>query len=357
MSDALQPETRQALQPTGVGSETDEGYMLLGLIVAIALILLWLSAAATSEAFAIKRDREAETARRADQYVRAIRLYYKKFGHYPGSVEQLEKSNNIRFLRKRWEDPLTKTTDWRMISVGQNQTTPKGFFGEPLTGLASTGLGALSGSQSSGMPGPGNPLGGSSGPGSPPGGSLGATPAGAPAGAAPGGFGTTFGSPIGAPSGPGGVAAPAGGAPGVPGVPTAAPGAPGSGAAAAGTGTGSNSTSSPFGSSNGLGGTNGAIMGVGTNATGNSILEINEQTTYQSWEFLYDPRVELLKQKQQLNQGLQTSGAGSFGQAPGSTAPGTTTPGAANPSGGTPGVTAPPSGPGTAPTIGVPVQP
>lgn len=352
MGDPLQLETRQAPGPTGVGSEAEEGYMLLGLIVAIALILLWLSAAATSEAFAIKRDREAETARRADQYVRAIRLYYKKFGHYPGSVEQLEKSNNIRFLRKRWEDPLTKTTDWRMISVGQNQTTPKGFFGEPLTGLATTGLGALSGSQSSGMPGPGTPLGGSSGPGSRPGGNLGGTPAGSPAGAEPGGFGTAFGSPASAPSGAGAVTAPASGAPGVPGAAGAGVGAAGAGTGAAA--TGSNSTTSPFGSSNGLGGTNGAIMGVGTNATGNSILEINEQTTYQSWEFLYDPRVELLKQKQQLNQGLQTSGAGSFGQTPGGTGPGTTAPGAANPSG---APTAPTSGPGTAPTLGVPIQP
>jgi hypothetical protein len=38
-------------------------------------------------------------------------------------------------------------------------------------------------------------------------------------------------------------------------------------------------------------------MGVGSSATGNSILTPNEQTTYETWEFLYDPRVEQLKQR------------------------------------------------------------
>ena len=34
-------------------------------------------------------------------------------------------------------------------------------------------------------------------------------------------------------------------------------------------------------------------MGVGMNATGNSLVVLNGQTTYQTWEFLYDPRVEV----------------------------------------------------------------
>jgi len=104
--------------PRGIRAADDEGYMLLGLIVAIAILLLWLAVAATNAAFAIRRDREVETARRADQYVRAIRLYYKKFGHYPGSVEQLEKSNNIRFLRRRWiEATIATATQLKSCAV------------------------------------------------------------------------------------------------------------------------------------------------------------------------------------------------------------------------------------------------
>jgi hypothetical protein len=75
---------------------------------------------------------------------------------------------------------------------------------------------------------------------------------------------------------------------------------------------------------------------VGTNATGNSILEINEQTTYQTWEFLYDPRVELLRQKQQLNSGLQSTPAGSFGQTPNGQVPNGSVQDTTNPAGSNP---------------------
>ncbi len=60
-------------------------------------------------------------------------------------------------------------------------------------------------------------------------------------------------------------------------------------------------------------------MGVGSSATGASILVVNEQTTYQTWEFLYDPRIEQLKIAGQLNGGgVGSAAAGSLGQTPGS---------------------------------------
>jgi hypothetical protein len=86
-------------------------------------------------------------------------------------------------------------------------------------------------------------------------------------------------------------------------------------------------------------------MGVGLSASGDSIIEINEQTTYATWEFLYDPRIEQLKQKAAMNGGAGSIGAGSLGQTPG----GIGTPGAPNPTGTSPGFGAsPPAGP-TAP--------
>ena len=57
-------------------------------------------------------------------------------------------------------------------------------------------------------------------------------------------------------------------------------------------------------------------MGIGSSATGNSILIVNEQTTYQTWEFLYDPRIEKLKAAAALNAGVPTAGAGGLGQTP-----------------------------------------
>ena len=128
--------------------------MLVGLIVAIFLILLVLGTAAPKVARDLQREREVEAEHRANQYVRAIQLYYRKFGHYPGSMDQLEKSNNIRFLRQQYVDPMTGKADWRMIKVGENKTTVKGFFGQPLTGLT-PGLGTAAGMASPGAIGAG----------------------------------------------------------------------------------------------------------------------------------------------------------------------------------------------------------
>jgi hypothetical protein len=97
-------------------------------------------------------------------------------------------------------------------------------------------------------------------------------------------------------------------------------------------------------------------MGVGSSAKGNSILVVNEQTTYESWEFLYDPRIEKLKAAAALNAGASSVGAGGLGQTPGaiggSTNPSnpsnptnpfgnSTTTGAGSSSGGTPPPTQP----------------
>ena len=55
----------------------------------------------------IQRDKELETIHRGEQYRRAIQLYYRKFQRYPTSIDQLVNTNQIRFLRKKYTDPLT----------------------------------------------------------------------------------------------------------------------------------------------------------------------------------------------------------------------------------------------------------
>jgi type II secretory pathway pseudopilin PulG len=127
----------------------EQGSMLVGLVVAVFLILVALSVAAPKVAQELRREREVEAIHRANQYVRAIQLYYRKGGMYPASLDILEKSNNIRFLRQRYADPMTGKPDWRLIKVGEAKTTVKGFFGKPLTGLA-PGLGSAAGMASGG---------------------------------------------------------------------------------------------------------------------------------------------------------------------------------------------------------------
>ena len=87
----------------------------------------------------IQRDREVETFHRGMQYRRAVQLYYRKFHAYPPNADALVKTNEIRFLRKKYIDPMTGKADWKPVMYGQNKTpTAMGFFGQPLSGNATT---------------------------------------------------------------------------------------------------------------------------------------------------------------------------------------------------------------------------
>jgi type II secretory pathway pseudopilin PulG len=268
--------------------------MLVGLIVAIFIILLVMGVAAPQVARGLRREREVETIHRGNQYVRAIQLYYKKFQHYPGSLEQLEKTNNVRFLRQRYADPMTGKADWRLIKVGEAKTTVKGFFGQPLAGLPAAGMGGGIGSGISGSTGStGSAFGtaGASGTGS----AFGSPGA--------GGSGSTFGSTNGASTAGTGSSDPSG-----------AGGSSGSTGSTGGIGSQSATTFS---------GTGAPFVGVGSSKSGESITVLNEQPSYQTWEFIYDPRIEQLKAKASLfGGGPATSSGSGLGSGIGSGLPG-----------------------------------
>ena len=96
------------IRPKAKCTSAEDGYLLLTVLVMIFLMLLALSVAAPKVAKEIQRDREREAVQRGLQYKRAIRLYYKKFGAYPTDIKQLENTNEIRFLRKRYKDPIDR---------------------------------------------------------------------------------------------------------------------------------------------------------------------------------------------------------------------------------------------------------
>ena len=81
--------------------------MLLTLMLFVALLAIASMAWIQRIDFEIKRDREEELIHRGVQYSRALRNYVKKFGHYPGRIEDLETTNNVHYLRKRYKDPIT----------------------------------------------------------------------------------------------------------------------------------------------------------------------------------------------------------------------------------------------------------
>ncbi|MGC2170608.1 MAG: hypothetical protein WA623_04390 [Candidatus Sulfotelmatobacter sp.] len=107
-----------ALESKYVGSRLrkQRGYVLLALLLAVSLLVITAAAAAPSIASQIRRDRETELIRRGMQYRRAIRRFAKQTGRFPLTLADLENTNGIRYLRKRYKDPLTGK-DFRLLHM------------------------------------------------------------------------------------------------------------------------------------------------------------------------------------------------------------------------------------------------
>jgi type II secretory pathway pseudopilin PulG len=257
----------------------EEGYILLAVLFMVALVLITLSIAAPKVAADIQRDREVELQHRGKQYVRAIKMYYKKFGAYPPNLDALVKTNEIRFLRKRYKDPMTGKDDWHMIHFGENKTPSYGFFGQPIGGTGGSTLAGV------GPGGVGQNLGGSIFGSSGVGGSSvgGSSIGGFGAGSNPG---STPGSNPGANTDPNaGNGTNSNGTNGTPGASTDPNSQNGS------TGSGSSFMS---GSSNGSGQTfgGGGIIGVESISPKATILEYKKKKHFNEWEFWYDPNAD-----------------------------------------------------------------
>jgi type II secretory pathway pseudopilin PulG len=123
------------------------GYMLITLMLFLALLAIAALAVLPDVAFQIKRDREEELIHRAVAYSRGIRRYYKKFGRYPNRLEDLETTNNLRFIRKRYKDPITdqdftilRWGDPRLVGLMPGSQIPgPGLKGPPRPGTTSVG--------------------------------------------------------------------------------------------------------------------------------------------------------------------------------------------------------------------------
>lgn len=238
----------QSFPPTRRHKPSESGYMLISVMILLAVFLIAMAVAAPKVAESIQRDRELETMQRGKQYIRAIKLYYKKFHAYPPSVDALVKTNEIRFLRKKYIDPMTGKDDWKPIMFCQNKTPmAMGFFGQPLGGA---GCGALAGTGPGGVP--------------------------APPGNAPG------------PQGPGLFSSPTSGTSTSTASPTGAGSDPNSGAGSVdANGNPINTTGSPLGTGQAFGG--GGIVGVEPVSPKQSILIYKKKNHYNEWEFLYSP--------------------------------------------------------------------
>jgi type II secretory pathway pseudopilin PulG len=347
--------------------QRDGGHLLLAILLMMALMII----AATIEAPRIvqqmKRDREEEMIHRGTEYARAIRKFYKKFGRYPTTLEQLDNTNQIRFLRKRYKDPLVKDGKWTLLHYGDIQALlNRGGPGTPAASLSSQGQGQA-GSVLASTPGSAPFTSGPSSDGSgsafgaasvqgaqytngPASDGSGSTFAGGQftSGPASDGSGSTFGG-----SSTGGVAGNVGSQPG-----NSLGISPFANSINGQTGPPGSSSSNAFGQ-NSAGGNQtfggGAIVGVASASKDPTIRIYNKKKKYNEWVFIYDPTSErpnvLLRGpyqplilggaqvgspagqqngQRQTGFGQQQTGVGqqnTFGQQPGNTGPGQNGPG------------------------------
>lgn len=229
--------------------------MLAVIVIMLTLTLLAMSAAVPYVVTQIKRDREDELIHRGRAYSTAIKRFMKKTGRYPTSLKELENTGNVRFIRKLYTEPMSKTGEWRIIHYGEAKFFPKGFGFNAISGLGGGTGGAI----------------------------------------LPGGMGTIVGTggslPMSGPGNPG-------------------PGGPGTQTAQGSTGgmTPAADISKPLGTGTTFGGA--PIIGVASTNKGESIHEVNERKRYNEWEFFYDPRFNIATQ---LNIGGAVP-AGALGQ-------------------------------------------
>jgi hypothetical protein len=89
--------------------------------MAMVVALIIASSAALEKGIAqARRQREALTIWRGEQYVRAIRMYYRKTQHYPQTIEDLQKGiANVHFLRpEAYKNPMNRQDgSWRLIYI------------------------------------------------------------------------------------------------------------------------------------------------------------------------------------------------------------------------------------------------
>jgi len=100
------------------GRSDESGYAYLMALFMVLMVIVASAVLLANSATEARRQREDEMMWRGKQYVRAIKLYYRKTGHYPQNLDDLQKGvANVHFLRQAYKDPMNKSEDgkWRFI--------------------------------------------------------------------------------------------------------------------------------------------------------------------------------------------------------------------------------------------------
>lgn len=319
--------------------EKQSGFALLLLVFFIALMLITAMAAAPRILTEAKRQKEREMIWRGNQYVRGVKLYYRKMGRFPTSIDDLTKpkTGSLRFMRQAYKDPMnTGDGSWRLIYVG-----PAGqLIGslKPPKTLQIPGAGPGLGASASSVATNSTQSGGTSAFGSS---SLGSSLFSGGAGANP----QPGGQQNSAQTNPQSGGENAGQNPGQPGQPGTSPdGTPAAGTDANGNPVAGDAMSTPEAAAPAEAPTiiGGNIIGVGSKISARSVIVYDKAKNYHLFEFIWDPSKDATIAGQPpmqtgtgLGQNIGTSPS-SFGQQPGGTNTNLGQPGGNNPVGGAP---------------------
>jgi hypothetical protein len=115
------------MRQVGVKRIPESGFALLFIYAMAATVAITLLMELPRVAFEAQRDKEQLLIDRGEQYSRAVNLYVRKFNKYPADFDALQNTQNLRFLRHKYLDPMTGKDDWRIIHVG-----PGGVFTDSL---------------------------------------------------------------------------------------------------------------------------------------------------------------------------------------------------------------------------------
>jgi len=104
--------------------QSERGFALLFAFALAAAIAIMFYLELPRLTFEAQREKEELLVMRGEEYIRGTQLFIRKNKKYPQNLDELEKYNNLRFLRRRYRDPMTGADEWRLIHVdGTGQLT------------------------------------------------------------------------------------------------------------------------------------------------------------------------------------------------------------------------------------------
>lgn len=109
-----------------LAAKASTGYAMAGLLVAMSVMAILLSAALPAWSHMIRREKEEELIFRGNQYARAINQYQRKFANAsPASINLLIEQ---RLLRKKFKDPMSPNEDgeFQLLYLNNEGTSSRG---------------------------------------------------------------------------------------------------------------------------------------------------------------------------------------------------------------------------------------